>query len=152
MSRNTDASVALTKGLSTNNKPNSGSETLRRAFSCGIVVSATAAVLLILYGTYGTYLSAYETPNIEGLVVNQTILSDSDNSVSDDSQDLQIASSRSKLCPHVLLFSAIRHGSTWFVDNVERCVYSRDESGNRTGNFGKLNHYAELWVKAHSGL
>lgn len=32
-------------------------------------------------------------------------------------------------CPHVVLFSSARHGSTWFIDSVERCRFSR--SGER---------------------
>lgn len=151
MSRNSDATIALTKSFSVTNKPSGRSATLRCAFTCGVVVSATAAVLLILYGTFGTLLSGYETPDINGVVGNETITAENDNAVSEGTQDLQTASNQPKPCPHVLLFSAVRHGSTWFVDNVERCAYSRDASGNRTGFFGKLNQNAELWLKAQPG-
>lgn len=60
------------------------------------------------------------------------------------------------LCPHVLLLSAPRHGSTWFLDNVEQCKYSRAEHDDRhgkqkIGTFGDLNRHAELWNDAQDG-
>lgn len=44
-------------------------------------------------------------------------------------------------CGHVLVFTGPRHGSTWFLNNVENCTYS-----NSDGTFGKLHDYSELWV------
>lgn len=44
-------------------------------------------------------------------------------------------------CGHVLVFTGPRHGSTWFLNNVENCTYT-----NSDGTFGKLHDYSELWV------
>lgn len=44
-------------------------------------------------------------------------------------------------CPHVLVFTAPRHGSSWFVNNVENCTYSQPD-----GTFGTLFGRSELWV------
>lgn len=38
-------------------------------------------------------------------------------------------------CPHVVLFSSARHGSTWFIDSVERCRYSRSPRRRPTEPF-----------------
>lgn len=45
------------------------------------------------------------------------------------------------LCSRILLFTGPRHGSTWFLNNAERCRYSLGD-----GTFGALHDESELWV------
>lgn len=52
-----------------------------------------------------------------------------------------------KQCGHVLLFTAPRHGSTWFVDCVEKCAFTIANNGT----FGHLNKYTELWNGGQDG-
>lgn len=56
--------------------------------------------------------------------------------------------SHGPLCPHVVLLSAARHGSTWFIDSVERCRFSEANNGT---SFGKLNMFSEMWMTSHDG-
>lgn len=49
-------------------------------------------------------------------------------------------------CHHIILFSAARHGSTWFVDCVENCTFT--DANN--GTFGKLNSATELWDRGQN--
>lgn len=63
------------------------------------------------------------------------------------------ASTSQKLprCPHAILFSAPRHGSTWFINSLERCRYSqKDENGAERYN-RYVNRNSELWVPAQPG-
>lgn len=49
------------------------------------------------------------------------------------------------LCPHVILFTQARHGSSWLLDSVERCRFSRTEQVE-PGIFGKRVYLdTELW-------
>lgn len=50
-------------------------------------------------------------------------------------------------CGHVLLFTSPRHGSTWFLDNVEKCRFSRKFGGT----FGNLNSLTEMWNQGQFG-
>lgn len=50
-------------------------------------------------------------------------------------------------CGHVILFSAPRHGSTWFLDCVENCTFTMSNDGT----FGKLNEMTELWNHGQKG-
>lgn len=53
-----------------------------------------------------------------------------------------------KACGHMILFSAPRHGSTWFIDCVEKCLFSEANEGK---SFGNLNFYSELWNPGQPG-
>lgn len=49
-------------------------------------------------------------------------------------------------CGHSLVIAGPRHGSTWFVNNVENCSYSQPD-----GTFGTLHDESELWIpRPHS--
>lgn len=53
-----------------------------------------------------------------------------------------------KPCSHIVLFSAPRHGSTWFIDSVEGCSFTRANNGT----FGGLNSKTELWNGGQDGI
>lgn len=44
-------------------------------------------------------------------------------------------------CGHSLVISGPRHGSTWFLNNIENCTYSQPD-----GTFGTLHDESELWI------
>lgn len=50
-------------------------------------------------------------------------------------------------CGHMLVFTGPRHGSTWFVNNIENCSYSQPD-----GTFGDLFGHSELWVDRKKGF
>lgn len=56
------------------------------------------------------------------------------------------------VCPHILLFTAPRHGSTWLIDSAERCRYSNSSAkfGERTYS-RDTNPNSELWNKPQNG-
>ncbi|CDF37077.1 unnamed protein product [Chondrus crispus] len=64
---------------------------------------------------------------------------------------------RLPLCPHILLFSAARHGSTWFIDSAERCKYSSNplrSNPNRGDHIiysRDINKNSELWHPGREG-
>lgn len=68
---------------------------------------------------------------------NNTAISNSDSPPSD-----------LKPCSHVVLFSAPRHGSTWFIDSVEGCSFTRANNGT----FGTLNAQTEIWNGGQFGV
>lgn len=45
-------------------------------------------------------------------------------------------------CGHSLVVAGPRHGSTWFVNNIENCSYSQAD-----GTFGTLHDESELWLQ-----
>lgn len=53
-----------------------------------------------------------------------------------------------KRCSHIVLFSAARHGSTWFIDSVEGCTFTRGNSGT----YGSLNAQTEIWNSGQDGI
>lgn len=53
-----------------------------------------------------------------------------------------------KPCSHIVLFSAPRHGSTWFIDSVEQCSFTLANNGT----FGSLNSQTEIWNGGQNGV
>lgn len=47
-----------------------------------------------------------------------------------------------KQCGHTILFTAPRHGSSWFIDCIENCSFSVANYGQ---SFGNANSLTELW-------
>lgn len=45
-------------------------------------------------------------------------------------------------CGHSLVVTGPRHGSTWFVNNIENCSFSHPD-----GTFGTLHDQSELWIQ-----
>lgn len=132
-------------------KPSATSScTLRRAFTCAVIVWATVVAVLMLSGASNGLLRGYETPDAGSFLTAGSTAGATD-PMSTDPASAAGPDGATSTCPHVLLFTAVRHGSTWLVDNVEHCAYSRDAAGVRTGSFGTLNRLAELWVAAQKG-
>lgn len=48
-------------------------------------------------------------------------------------------------CGRSLVFTGPRHGSTWFVNNIENCSYSQQD-----GTFGTLHEHSELWIQGRN--
>lgn len=56
-------------------------------------------------------------------------------------------------CRHVVLFSSARHGSTWFIDSVEKCRYSRSQERLPSEPFAPdVFKATEPWKHVHSPI
>lgn len=53
-------------------------------------------------------------------------------------------------CPRLVLLSAPRHGSTWFLNSVEQCRFSETSTvnGSQVTSYGSFNSLTELWNPA----
>lgn len=74
-----------------------------------------------------------------------------DNSQIEMSSTTENTGLHSPLCPHIILVSAPRHGSTWFLDSVEKCRYLK--VNKTTGQHyykGAVFRETEVW-HSHAG-
>lgn len=69
------------------------------------------------------------------------------------SEPLAAAAAQPSKCDHVVLFSSARHGSTWFIDSVERCRYSRSSEKLANEPFASsVFKHTEPWKHKNSPL